>query len=104
MASLACERAISDSLRVGNAILKFISPNDVGLTGGHQCGYYLPKSVWKIFSPHAPKKGVNAETLVHVTWNDEVVTESRVKWYGKGTRSEYRLTRFGKGFPFLTPD
>lgn len=104
MASLACERAISESLKIGNAILKFISPNDVGLTGGHQCGYYLPKSVWKIFSPHAPRKGVNAETSVQVTWNDEVVTDSRVKWYGKGTRSEYRLTRFGKGFPFLTPD
>jgi len=24
--------------------------------------------------------------------------------YGKGTRSEYRLTRFGKGFAFLTPE
>lgn len=27
-----------------------------------------------------------------------------VKWYGKGTRSEYRITRFGRDFPFLTPD
>lgn len=104
MSSLACERAISEALRVGSAILKFISPNDVGLTGGHQCGYYLPKTAWELFSPHAPRKGMNAETVVSVRWNDDIVTDSRVKWYGKGTRREYRLTRFGKGFPFLTPD
>jgi hypothetical protein len=46
------ERATEDAVNTGKAILKFISPNDVGLTGGHQCGYYLPKKVWQIFSPH----------------------------------------------------
>jgi hypothetical protein len=102
MSSLACERAIAEALRVGNAILKFISPNDVGLTGGHQWGYYLPKSLWKTFSPHAPKKGINADSPVQVIWNDDIVTNSRVTWYGKA-KSEYRLTRFGRGFPFITP-
>ena len=102
MASLACERAIAEALRVGNAILKFISPNDVGLTGGHQWGYYLPKSVWKTFSPNAPEKGINADSSVRVIWNDDIITNSRVIWYGKAKR-EYRLTRFGKGFPFITP-
>jgi hypothetical protein len=98
-----CERAIAEAVRVGNAILKFISPNDAGLTGAHQCGYYLPKSVWQMFTPLAPTKGMNAETGVAVTWQDGRVTDSRVKWYGKA-KSEYRLTRFGKDFPFLTPD
>lgn len=104
MASPIAERAITEAVRVGNAILKFISPNDVGLTGGHQCGYYLPKSVWQMFTPHPPQKGRNDETEVTVRWQEERVTESRVKWYGKGTRSEYRLTRFGRDFPFLTAD
>ncbi|HXM21184.1 MAG TPA: type II restriction endonuclease [Terriglobales bacterium] len=104
MVSPECERAIAEATRVGNAILKFISPNDVGLTGGHQCGYYLPKPVWKMFTSHAPAKNKNNETAVSVTWQDGRTTDSRVKWYGKGTRSEYRLTRFGKGFPFLTAD
>lgn len=103
MPSPECERAIAEAVSVGNAILKFISPNDAGLTGGHQCGYYLPKSVWQMFTPHAPTKGVNAETVVSVTWQDGRVTDSCVKWYGK-KKSEYRLTRFGKDFPFLTPD
>src|ERR1700675_1125804 len=104
MASPDCERAIDESVRVGNAILKFISPNDVGLTGGHQCGYYLPKAVWQMFSPHKPEKGKNHETNVLVTWQNDRVTDSRGKWYGKSTRSEYRLTRVGKDFPFLTFD
>src|SRR5271157_1349950 len=104
MSSPICEVAIAEALRVGNAILKFISPNDVGQTGGHQCGYYLPKSLWEMFTVHPPRKGRNAESAVQVIWQEELVTESRVKWYGKGTRSEYRLTRFGRGFPFLAAD
>ena len=97
-------RAIEDATRHGNAILKFISPNDVGLTGSHQCGYYLPKSAWELFTPHAPLKGQNTEHSVMVRWPDDRETESRVKWYGMGTRSEYRLTRFGKDFPYLSAD
>jgi len=104
MASPLCEKAIQDATTHGNAILKFISPNDVGQTGGHQCGYYLPKAVWQMFTPHAPRKGVNYDDVVTVTWPDGRQTSSRLKWYGKGTRAEYRLTRFGKDFPYLTFD
>lgn len=105
MASPICELAITEALKVGNAILKFISPNDSGITGGHQCGFYLPKPVWRMYANFGPEKGRNDEAEVEVRWQeDQLVTISRVKWYGKGTRSEYRLTRFGKGFPFLTPE
>jgi hypothetical protein len=105
MASPICELAIAEALRVGNALLKFISPNDAGITGTHQCGFYLPKPIWEMYAPFGPVKGRNDESEVEVHWQeDQLVTDSRVKWYGKGTRSEYRLTRFGKGFPFLTED
>src|SRR5579863_4549492 len=104
MATPIGERAITDAVRVGNAILKFISANDVGRTGGHQCGYYLPKAVWEMFTQHPPQRGRNNETEVEVQWQDGRTTRSRVKWYGVGTRSEYRLTRFGRDFPFLTFD
>jgi len=104
MISPFAERAIEDSLRAGKALLKFISANDVGLTGGKQCGYYLPKAVWKLFSPYEPVKGPNKESFPEVTWQDGRITRSRVVWYGDKSRSEYRLTRFGKDFPFLTHD
>jgi hypothetical protein len=104
MPSSACERAIDDALSAGNAILKFISPNDAGLTGTHQCGFYLPKSVWSMYTPHPPIKGRNDKHFVSILWPDGRTTRSAVTWYGKLTRSEYRLTRFGRDFPWLVSD
>lgn len=104
MPTLVCEQAIRDAQRVGRALLKFISPNDAGLTGSHQCGYYLPKEVWKIFAMHPPTKGENCDQIVEAVWQNGISTQSVVKWYGRGTRSEYRMTRFGRDFPFLAAD
>lgn len=105
MASPICGLAIDEALRAGNALLKFISPNDAGITGAHQCGFYLPKPVWGMYANFGPMKGRNDEAQIEIRWQgDQFVTDSRVKWYGNRTRSEYRLTRFGKGFPFLTPE
>jgi hypothetical protein len=104
MASPECERAIEDAVRYGNALLKFISPNDVGLTGGHQWGYYIPKrdDVWPYFTPRPPTKGENYTQPIRITWQNGRVTTSSTKWYGKGTRSEYRITGFGKDFPYIS--
>jgi len=104
MLSPAAERAIGDALTCGKALLKFISPNNVGLTGSHECGYYLPKAAWKIFTEYPPVNGANKKSSVKITWQDGRVTDSCVTWYGRGTRSEYRLTRFGKDFPYLAAD
>lgn len=98
------EQAVIDAWDHGNAILKYISPNDTGKTGGHQCGYYLPKHSWRMFTVNPPRKGKNAEQMVEVLWQGDLKTQSCIKWYGVGTRSEYRLTRFGRDFPFLTED
>jgi len=98
------DRAITDTLRYGKALLKFISPNDVGRTGSHQCGYYLPKTVWQTYTPFPPEKEKNSEHHVRIVWQNGLETESCIKWYGKGTRSEYRLTRFGRDFPYLLSD
>lgn len=104
MATYLGERCVEDALQTGKALLKYISPNDVGLTGGHQCGYYLPKNVWELYTDNPPEKGSNAESFVSVQWQDGRVTNSRIIWYGKETRSEYRMTRFGRNFPYLTHD
>lgn len=96
------DRALLDALSAGRALVKFISPNDVGITGGHQYGFYLPKAVWQAYSPHEPVDGHNAIHNVQVTWPDGLTTNSCVHWYGAGTRSEYRLTRFGRDFPWVS--
>lgn len=103
MTSPICERAIEDALHHGNALLKFISPNNVGITGSHECGFYLPISVWEMYTPHGPVKGRNDKHSVSILWQDGRVTDSVITWYG-AAKHEYRLTRFGKDFPFLNED
>ncbi len=98
------DRAIEDALRVGRALLKFISPNDVGLTGGHQYGFLLPNGAWELFAPFPPERGENRKSDVRVLWQDGRRTDSVVTWYGSRTRREYRLTRFGQDFPFRMDD
>ncbi len=100
MASPLAELAISDALYHGRALLKFMSPNDVGTTGSHQAGFYLPKGAWEMYTPHAPLDGRNDKHAVTIHWEGTRETKSVVTWYGTGTRSEYRLTRFGRNFMF----
>jgi EcoRII C terminal/Restriction endonuclease EcoRII, N-terminal len=103
MISLYCERSIQDALHYGNALLKFISPNDAGITKSHQCGFYLPIPVWEMYTPHPPVKGRNDKHPVSILWQDGSSTASVITWYG-AAKHEYRLTRFGKDFPFLNAD
>ena len=98
------ERTLQDAILNGKALLKFISPNDVGMTGSHQCGYYIPKKARHLLTPYAPNRGQNRDHSIHITGPDGRITNSVVKWYGNKTRSEYRLTRFGKDFPWLAED
>ena len=97
------ERAIADCHQHKRAMLKFISANDAGATGSHQTGFYLPINSHELFTVHAPEDGVNRKHEVTITWQDGRKTNSVVTWYGR-TKHEYRLTRFGDKFPFLTPD
>ena len=101
MASPLADAAISDALQRGSALLKFMSPNDVGTTGSHQAGFYLPKNAWQMYTPHPPLDGRNDKHEVTIRWEGTRETQSVVTWYGTGTRSEYRLTRFGRNFMFM---
>lgn len=87
-----------------HAFCKFISANDAGATGAHQEGFYMPKSTWPLMFESPGVKGELKDNWVKITWQDDFTTDSRFIYYGKGTRNEYRLTRFGKGFPFLEED
>ena len=86
------------------ALCKFITPNDTGSTGGHQCGYHISKEAWPMFLESEGVKGSNIDIPVTIKWQGDFETQSHFKYYGVGTRNEYRITRFGRGFPFLTDD
>lgn len=107
MASPNCEAAVEAAQTSGNALLKFISANDVGITGTHQCGFYLPREdgVWQLFTAQPPNKEEFNKAIVTILWQIEgYETQSAITWYGQKTRREYRLTRFGRNFPYLTRD
>lgn len=80
---------------------KFLAANDTGLTGGHQAGIYISKPSVPILFDEPGIKGQNKEKWVKVKWQDDFETDTRFIYYGQGTRNEYRITNFGKGFPFL---
>lgn len=82
---------------------KMLSANDTGQTGGHQSGIYIPKQGAKILFSEPGKRGENKKKTVHIYWPGytNTPTESIFTYYGKGTRNEYRITRFGRGFTLL---
>ncbi len=94
-------KAISAVRHSKVAFSKFITANDTGSTGAHQSGYHIHKNAWPLFFPEEGKKGTNLDKFIKIRWQDSFETESRFIYYGKGTRNEYRLTRFGRNFPFL---
>lgn len=97
-------RAIQAVLNGQMGFCKFLSANDTGATGGHQSGIYIPKTSIKILFSEPGQKGENRDKWVKVKWQDDFITNTRFIYYGKGTRNEYRITNFGKEFPFLTAE
>lgn len=95
------QRAIHTAQTSEIVYTKFITPNDTGATGGHQAGYHINKKSWNLFFDTPGIKGENKDKYIAIKWQDDFETTSRFIYYGTGTRNEYRLTRFGRGFPFL---
>lgn len=100
MQSIA-EQAIYSAITGEKVFCKFLSANDTGETGGHQSGIYISKPAIPILFNEAGQKGENKDKWVKIKWQNDFITDTRFIYYGKGTRNEYRITNFGKGFPLL---
>lgn len=86
------------------AFCRFITANDTGKNGSHQAGFYIPKCAASLLFNEPGIKGENKDKYVKVKWQNDFITNSRFIYYGKGTRNEYRITCFGKAFPFFEED
>ncbi|MGX5689443.1 type II restriction endonuclease [Arcticibacter tournemirensis] len=95
------ELAIASVQRSETSFCKFISANDAGATGAHQSGYYIPKNSATLLFDSPGIKGSNKDRYVSIRWQNDFETTSRFIYYGAGTRNEYRITRFGRKFPYL---
>lgn len=98
------DHAIQAVLKSEKAYCKFLSANDTGATQAHQSGIYVSKPSVPIIFDVPGNKGENKEKWAKIKWQNDLVTDSRFIYYGKGSRNEYRITNFGKGFPFLRPE
>lgn len=94
---------IQSVMNARHAFCKFFSANDTGETGGHQSGIYIPKSAVPILFDSPGIKGENKSSWVKIKWQNDFTTDARFIYYGQGSRNEYRITHFGRGFPFLNP-
>ncbi|MBR2770992.1 MAG: restriction endonuclease [Bacteroidales bacterium] len=83
------------------SFFKFIAANETGDTGGHQCGFYIPREFAELAFGEPCVRGRNKDLRTRISWNDAKITESRFVYYGVGTRNESRITQFGRGFEFL---
>jgi Restriction endonuclease EcoRII, N-terminal len=77
---------------------KILSPNDVGLTGTHQAGFLIPKSLIDAdLFPRLSQYELNPRRrLKFVVLDDDQVFYANFIYYNnkhfQGTRDEYRLT------------
>lgn len=98
------EKAINSAGTGLLAFCKFLSANDTGETGGHQAGIYISKPSVPLLFSEPGIKGEQKERWVEIRWQEDFITKTRFIYYGRKTRNEYRITNFGKVFPFLRPE
>lgn len=97
-------KVVADAANSEKIFCKFLTANDTGETGGHQSGIYIPKNSISLIFDTPGEKGQNKESFSKIKWQDDFETEAHFKYYGQGTRNEYRITGFGRNFPFLNSD
>jgi type II restriction enzyme len=103
MAKEYSSQAITSVLNSQQSFCKFLSANDTGATGGHQSGILISKSAELMLFPlEQLKQGGILKRNIKITWQDDFVTESCFTYYQ--SKNELRITRFGRGFPFLKQD
>ncbi len=96
-------QAVNSVLTSKMAFCKFLSANDAGATGAHQSGILISKSaVQMLFNKEELENERILKRTVKIKWQDDFETESSFTYYE--SKNELRITRFGRGFPFLKPE
>lgn len=94
------EIAITSVLNSEKSFCKFLSANDTGATGAHQSGILISKTAMEmLFSREQLEQEGIPKRTVKIKWQNDFETESCFTYYA--SKNELRITRFGRGFPFL---
>ena len=74
-------------------VVKRLSANDTGATGGHQAGPYIPKQIAFELAPRLKDGGENPGCSYPVDVASHAAPRTnRLVWYNTGTRDECRIT------------
>lgn len=95
-------QALQSVLNSQQAYCKFLSANDSGATGGHQSGILVSKSAKEMMFAQALENENILKRTVEILWQNDIRTESSFTYYR--SKNELRITKFGRGFPFLNPE
>jgi hypothetical protein len=86
-------------------LVKVLTPNDLGLTGGHQAGIHVPREAETVsFFPRLDETGVNPRVSIQFelggfqTYLTLTFIHYNGKLFGTSTRNEYRLTGLTRYF------
>lgn len=102
MAARYVEAAIQSVLNSEQSFCKFLSANDTGVTGSHQSGILISKSAAEmLFGRQELRRESISKRSVKIRWQEDIETENNFTYYK--SKNELRITRFGRGFPFLSP-
>ena len=86
--------AIEKTKECALVFAKFLSPNDTGLTGGHQCGIYIPKNSVRLIFDGLFERGF------HIILTDHEFVE-RQQESGVGDIGDHRHDAAGVALTFL---
>ncbi len=96
------DRAVQSVNESVNAYCKFLSANDSGETGGHQSGILISKKAINMLFKNADELSPIEKRKVLIRWQDDIETESTFTYYE--SKGELRITKFGRGFPYLNEE
>ncbi len=97
-------QVINEAIKGKEVFCKFMSANDSGESGAHQVGFLISiKAKSMLFTDSEMRENPILKKSVKVSWQGGALeTGSVFTWYS--SKKELRLTKFGKGFPFISPE
>lgn len=99
MGNSIVDRAIDSVVSGEMSYCKFLSANDTGATGGHQCGILVSVSAREMLFNNISFDESIVKREVKIKWQTGDVTDSVFTYYE--SKRELRITKFGRGFELL---
>lgn len=97
------KKAVDLVRKNGGAYCKFLSANDSGENGSHQAGILISNKAMNLFVSKEEKESSEiVKKTIHIKWPDNSETDCKYTYYH--SKGEGRITSFGKGFKYRSPE